>query len=163
GTRKKLGWTAPAFEIPSDILSAWRTAGQRSVPLHKAWQARLAALPAERRAAFTRRMDRNIDIAQLDGSVRAVKEKLAASPKEMATRAASEFTLEALVPALPELIGGSADLTGSNNTKPKGMTVLSAADYGGRFIHYGVREHGMASAMNGMALHGGIIPYSGTF
>ena len=95
--------------------------------------------------------------------MRAVKEKLAAAPKEIATRTASESALEALTAAVPEMIGGSADLTGSNNTKPKGMTVLSAADYGGRFIHYGIREHGMAAAMNGMALHGGVIPYSGTF
>jgi transketolase len=95
--------------------------------------------------------------------VRSVKEKLAAAPKEIATRAASETALEALAAAVPEMVGGSADLTGSNNTKPKGMTVLSAADFSGRFIHYGVREHGMAAAMNGMALHGGVIPYSGTF
>jgi transketolase len=105
------------------------------------------------------------DIAKprLQAAVNGVKEKLAAQPKEMATRAASEFALEALVPALPQMIGGSADLTGSNNTKIKGMSVLSAADYAGRFIHYGVREHGMAAAMNGMARHGGVIPYSGTF
>src|SRR5260370_19352470 len=96
-------------------------------------------------------------------AVRAVKEKLAAAPKEIATRSASEIALEAMTAALPEMLGGSADLTGSNNTKPKGMTVFAAADYGGRFIHYGVREHAMACAMNGMALHGGILPYSGTF
>jgi transketolase len=92
-----------------------------------------------------------------------VKEKLAAQPKEIATRTACEFALESLIPALPELIGGSADLTGSNNTRTKGMKAISAADFSGRFIHYGVREHGMAAAMNGMTLHGGIIPYSGTF
>ena len=163
GARKNLGWTTPAFEIPSDILSAWRSAGQRSVPAHRAWEARLAALPAGERAEFTRRMDRKIDSAGLDRAVRAVKEKLSATPKEIATRAASELALESLVPALPELIGGSADLTGSNNTKPKGMTLLSAAAPAGRFIHYGVREHGMAAAMNGMALHGGVVPFSGTF
>jgi transketolase len=100
---------------------------------------------------------------ELAAAVRAAKEKLAATPKEIATRAASESALEDLTAAVPEMIGGSADLTGSNNTRPKGMAVLSAADYSGRFIHYGVREHGMASAMNGMSLHGGIIPYSGTF
>jgi transketolase len=100
---------------------------------------------------------------KLAAAVQNVKEKLAAAPKEIATRAASEFALDALVPTVPEMIGGSADLTGSNNTKIKGMKVLSAADYGGRFIHYGVREHGMAAAMNGLALHGGVIPYSGTF
>ena len=100
---------------------------------------------------------------KLSAAVAAVKQKLAETPKEIATRAASEFALEALTPALPEMIGGSADLTGSNNTRTKAMKALSAADYAGRFIHYGVREHGMAAAMNGMALHGGIIPYSGTF
>jgi transketolase len=92
-----------------------------------------------------------------------VKQKLAEAPKEIATRSASEFALEALTVALPEMIGGSADLTGSNNTRTKAMKAISAADYSGRFINYGVREHGMAAAMNGMALHGGIIPYSGTF
>jgi len=99
----------------------------------------------------------------LADAVRGIKEKLAAQPKEIATRTACELALESLIPALPEMIGGSADLTGSNNTRIKGMKAISAADFSGRFIHYGVREHGMAAAMNGMALHGGIIPYSGTF
>jgi transketolase len=99
----------------------------------------------------------------LNGAIRAVKESLAASPKEIATRTACEFALESLIPAVPEMIGGSADLTGSNNTRTKSMKAMSASDYSGRFIHYGIREHGMAAAMNGMALHGGIIPYSGTF
>ena len=96
-------------------------------------------------------------------AVAGAKQKLAQAPKEIATRAASELALDTLTVALPEMIGGSADLTGSNNTRAKGMKVLDAADYSGTFIHYGVREHGMAAAMNGMALHGGIIPYSGTF
>jgi transketolase len=100
---------------------------------------------------------------KLASAVRAVKEKLAAEPKEIATRVASEQALEVLTVAVPEMIGGSADLTGSNNTRTKAMKAMSAADYGARFIHYGVREHGMAAAMNGMALHGGVIPYSGTF
>ena len=95
--------------------------------------------------------------------MRDVKQKLAAAPKEIATRTACEFALDALTAALPEMVGGSADLTGSNNTRTKAMKAMSAADYSGRYIHYGVREHGMAAAMNGMALHGGIIPYSGTF
>ena len=101
--------------------------------------------------------------AKLAEAVQAVKKSLAEAPKEIASRTASEFALETLVPAIPEMVGGSADLTGSNNTQTKSMKAMSAADYGGRFIHYGIREHGMASAMNGMALHGGIIPYSGTF
>jgi len=92
-----------------------------------------------------------------------MKESLAQTPKDIATRAASELALDALTTALPEMIGGSADLTGSNNTRAKAMKVLKAPDYSGTFIHYGVREHGMAAAMNGMALHGGVIPYSGTF
>ena len=100
---------------------------------------------------------------KLASAVRAVKQTLATTPKEIATRIASEQALEAITAAVPEMIGGSADLTGSNNTRAKSMKVLSASDYAGRFIHYGVREHGMAAAMNGMALHGGIIPYSGTF
>jgi transketolase len=100
---------------------------------------------------------------KLAGAVRAVKERLAAEPREIATRIASESALEALTAAVPEMIGGSADLTGSNNTRAKGMTALSATNYGGRFIHYGIREHGMAAAMNGMTLHRGVIPYSGTF
>ena len=92
-----------------------------------------------------------------------MKQQLAQAPKEIATRAASEFALEALTVALPEMVGGSADLTGSNNTRTKAMKAMTLSDYSGTFIHYGVREHGMAAAMNGMALHGGIIPYSGTF
>jgi transketolase len=163
GARQKLGWHEPPFQIPADVLARWRQAGERSKPTHAAWNRRLASLDAIQRGEFERRMRGDIAADKLAAAVRAVKEKLAAAPKEIATRAASEFALEALVPALPEMIGGSADLTGSNNTKTKSMKVLSAADYGGRFIHYGVREHGMAAAMNGMALHGGIIPYSGTF
>jgi transketolase len=161
--RKKLGWSAGPFEVPAEIRDAWRAAGQRSQPAHAAWRGRLAALPAETRAEFERRMSGELPAAALAAAVLDVKQKLAAAPQSIATRAASEFALEHLAPAVPEMIGGSADLTGSNNTRPKGMAAFSAATPAGRFIHYGVREHGMASAMNGMALHGGIIPYSGTF
>jgi transketolase len=162
--RQKLGWSAPAFEIPPAIRAQWRMAGERGRPARLAWQARLAALPAEKRAEFERRVFGSaLPEKKLAAAVHEVKEKLAQAPKEMATRAASEFALEALTAALPEMVGGSADLTGSNNTRTKAMAVLSAADYAGRFIHYGVREHAMAAAMNGMALHGGVIPYSGTF
>jgi transketolase len=163
GARAKLGWNEPAFHIPPDVRELWRKAGQRSHGERRAWTERLKGLAPERRAEFERRLRGDMARGKLTQTVRGVKEKLAAAPKDVATRAASEFALDALVPALPELVGGSADLTGSNNTRPKGMSVLSAADYSGRFIHYGVREHGMAAAMNGMALHGGIIPYSGTF
>jgi transketolase len=161
--RKALGWSDPAFVIPADVRDAWRQAGARSQPAHAAWKGRVAALAPEMRAEFERRLRGAAGESRLAATVRDLKQKLAASPQEVATRRASEIALESLVPALPELLGGSADLTGSNNTRPKGMTVLSASDYAGRFIHYGVREHGMAAAMNGLALHGGIIPYSGTF
>ena len=161
--RQKLGWTAPPFEIPRPILDQWRTAGARGRPARLAWQQRIAALPAEKRAEFERRTGGVLPGKKLAAAVRDIKEALAQTPKEIATRAASELALGVLAAALPEMIGGSADLTGSNNTLAKGMKVLNAADYAGRFIHYGVREHGMAAAMNGMTLHGGIIPYSGTF
>ncbi len=163
GARERLGWTSPAFEVPADVLASWRSAGQRAAGHHQAWKQRLAALPVEKRAQFERRLSGKIEADKLAAAVRGLKETFAKTPKEIATRAASELALDALVPAIPELVGGSADLTGSNNTKTKGMAVMSSAAYGGRFIHYGVREHGMAAAMNGMALHGGMIPYSGTF
>jgi transketolase len=162
GAREKLGWSEPAFQIPAEVLTQWRAAGQRSKAAHKDWDKRLAALPADKRAEFERRMRGNLP-GTLNAAVRAVKESLAKEPKEIATRTASEFALESLIPAVPEMVGGSADLTGSNNTRTKSMKAMSAGDFSGRFIHYGVREHGMAAAMNGMALHRGIIPYSGTF
>jgi transketolase len=163
GARERLGWAEPAFVIPAEVRETWRSAGRAGAAAHQAWRERLNAAAGSRRSEFERRIRGELPKDELTAAVRSVKEKLAAAPKDVATRAASETALEALTAAVPEMIGGSADLTGSNNTKPKGMTVLSAADYSGRFIHYGVREHGMAAAMNGIALHGGIIPYSGTF
>jgi transketolase len=162
GAREKLGWSYPPFEIPSDVLNWWRAAGQRSKSAHKAWDERLAALPVEKRGEFARRINGDLPFT-LDDTVRKFKQELANAPKEIATRIASQNALEALTAAIPEMVGGSADLTGSNNTRPKGMKEMSASDYSGRFIHYGIREHGMASAMNGLALHRGVIPYSGTF
>jgi transketolase len=162
GARERLGWNEPPFQIPADILTMWRAAGQRAKAAHKDWDKRVAAMPADKRADFERRMRGDLP-GTLNAAVRQVKETLAKEPKEIATRIACEFALESLIPAVPEMVGGSADLTGSNNTRTKSMKAMSAADYSGRFIHYGIREHGMAAAMNGMALHGGIIPYSGTF
>jgi transketolase len=161
--RKNLGWSEPPFVVPADVRELWRQASLRSQAVRAAWTGRVAALAPDVRAEFERRLRGEAAQSRLAATVREIKQKLAASPQEVATRRASEIALESLVPALPELLGGSADLTGSNNTRPKGMSVLSAEDYSGRFIHYGVREHGMASAMNGLALHGGLIPYSGTF
>jgi transketolase len=162
GAREKLGWTFAPFEIPTAIREAWRAAGARGKPARLAWKERLAGSDPLHHAEFERRLRGELS-ELLPGAVRALKEKLAEAPKEIATRSASELALESLTAALPEMLGGSADLTGSNNTRTKAMKVLDAANYSGTFIHYGVREHGMAAAMNGMALHGGIIPYSGTF
>src|SRR5438874_4136861 len=126
GARERLGWTAPPFEVPSDIRGLWRDAGQRSVSLYRAWNERLAALAPAQRAEFERRIAGRAETERLAAVVRSVKEKLAAAPKEIATRVASELALDALMPALPELVSGSADLTGSNNTKPKALPVLAA-------------------------------------
>ena len=162
GARKALGWSEPPFEVPADVRALWRTAGKRGQQTHAAWSQRVQALAADKRADFERRLAGKLP-AEFAAAVQSVKKTLAAAPQEIASRIASERTLEAITAAVPEMIGGSADLTGSNNTRTKAMKAMSASDYAARFIHYGVREHGMAAAMNGMALHGGIIPYSGTF
>jgi transketolase len=163
GARDRLGWTSPPFVVPADIRDGWRAAGQRGRPARLAWEKRVLNLAADRRAEFNRRLAGDLPEEALGAAVRALKEKLAAAPKEIATRAASELALAALTAAVPEMVGGSADLTGSNNTQPKGLAAMSAVQPAGRFIHYGVREHAMAAAMSGMALHRGVIPFSGTF
>ena len=163
GARVHLDWAHTPFEIPADILKAWRTAGSRSQGVRAEWNKKLAAIEPAKRAEFERRMKGELPKQSLAAAMKSLKESLVATPKDIASRAASEFALEALVPAVPEMVGGSADLTGSNNTRTKSMKAMSAADFSGRFINYGIREFGMAAAMNGMALHGGVIPYSGTF
>jgi len=162
GAREKLGWSEAPFQIPADVLTQWRAAGQRSKATRAAWDKRLATQPADKRAEFERRMKGDLPGA-LNAAIRSLKEKLHGEPKEIATRTACEFALESIIPAVPEMIGGSADLTGSNNTRTKSMKAITPTDFSGRFVHWGIREHGMAAAMNGMVLHGGIIPYSGTF
>ncbi len=158
GAREKLGWKAAPFEIPADVAASWARAGARGAEARKAWEARLAAHPA--RAEFERRMAGKLP----EGfSLAAFKAKLLADAKPVASRKASEMALDAINAQVPETIGGSADLTGSNNTRSSGQAVLDAANPGGRYIHYGIREFGMAAAMNGLALHGGVIPYGGTF
>jgi transketolase len=160
GAREKLGWSYPPFVVPDPILAAWRTIGQRGRPAFEAWQKRHAA-HAER-AEFDRRIGGDL-LTAADLAINAVKKSVSAEAPKLATRQSSLKVLEALAPVLPELLGGSADLTGSNNTKAKDMAPVTAQTYGGNYIYYGVREHGMAAAMNGLALHGGIIPYGGTF
>ncbi|MFD1695682.1 transketolase [Roseibium aestuarii] len=162
GTRAALNWTYEPFEIPSDILDAWRIAGLRSAHAHKDWQKRFAAVDAETRAEFERRNRGDLP-AGFEKAVLDYKKQLAEDQPKMATRKASEAVLTVLNEVVPETIGGSADLTGSNNTKTKQTAPVTPDDFSGRYIHYGIREHGMAAAMNGMALHGGVIPYAGGF
>ncbi len=159
--RIAMGWTAPPFVIPDEIADAWRRAGRRGASPRRAWENRLKAHPA--RAEFERAVVRGDLPEDAFVALAAHIDKLAAEPADNATRSWSGAALEALIPAVPEMIGGSADLTGSNNTITKNMAAFDEPHYAGRYVHYGVREHGMAAAMNGMALHGGVIPYSGTF
>ena len=158
--RERLGWSHPPFEIPAEILKAWRAAGARNRGTREAWEKRLAA--SDQRATFERQMAGKLP----DGwqaAVAAFKAKVVAEAPNLATRVSSQQTLDVLAAAIPEMIGGSADLTGSNNTKAKSQNPVTPHDFSGAYIHYGVREHGMAAAMNGIALHGGLIPYGGTF
>lgn len=161
-TREKLGWPHAPFDVPEDILGAWRAAGRRANAERQAWNGRLSALASDQRANFERTIAGDLP-AGFDAAIEDYKKELAADPPKLATRQASQKTLNVLSKAVPELIGGSADLTGSNLTLAEGMEAVSADNYNGTHIYYGVREHGMAAAMNGMALHGGFIPYGGTF
>jgi transketolase len=159
-TKQALGWDAPPFTVPDDLVAAWRAAGARGAPQRRAWLRRLAHHPL--RGEFERATSGRLPDA-FPAALAALKAELITIRPKLATRQASQKTLEALVPAVPELIGGSADLTSSNLTEVRGMATVGPGSYAGRYIHYGVREHGMAAAMNGMARHGGIIPYGGTF
>ena len=159
-TREKLGWPHAPFVVPDAVVAAWRAIGRRGEAARLGWEQRLKGLPGS--AALKRALAGDIPaeaLAALDAHIA----KVAAAAPAMATRAASGEALAALVPAIPEMMGGSADLTGSNNTFVKGMAVFDAPDYAGTYVNYGVREHAMAAAMNGLALHGGVIPYGGTF
>ena len=162
GTRETLNWPHEPFEVPSDILDAWRIAGLRSAHAHKDWQKRFNDADTETRAEFERRNRGDLP-AGFEQAFLDYKKKLAEEQPTMATRKASEAVLGVINGVIPETIGGSADLTGSNNTKTAQTNPVTPDDFSGRYIHYGIREHGMAAAMNGMALHGGLIPYSGGF
>jgi len=162
GTREALGWASPPFEIPADILEAWRAAGARGKSESAAWDGRLAAAPTDIRARFEREQRGELP-EDWEKTLGAFKKRMLDEEPKLATRVASSKVLESLTEVVPELVGGSADLTGSNNTKTSLQDVVSAGKFGGSYIHYGVREHAMAAAMNGLALHGGIVPYGGTF
>jgi transketolase len=160
--RIELNWPHDPFVVPDDILAAWRRAGSRGKTARTEWQSRVDAMPSDAKAAF----ESALSGALPDGwetAFESFKETLIAEQPKIATRQASQKTLDALAAIIPNLAGGSADLTGSNLTKAAGMTPVAANDFSGGYIYYGVREHGMAAAMNGIALHGGLIPYGGTF
>ena len=161
GARAKLGWASEPFVVPGDILGAWRSAGARGGADHAAWVERVKAM-GEQQPEFLRLI--SCELPQgWEKAITAFKKKTSAELPKVATRQSSETVLNVLAPLIPELIGGSADLTGSNNTKAAGMKPITATDFSGRYIYYGVREHGMAAAMNGISLHGGFVPYGGTF
>jgi len=157
GARQALGWPYAAFELPEAVLAAWRSVGRRGAAARQAWE--------DRARASARRPDADTPIGSqaLETAIAAIKAEFLATPPKIATRVASQKVLEQLVPALPALIGGSADLTTSNGTRTKHHKPITAQDFSGNYLHWGVREHAMAAAMNGMALHGGIVPYGGTF
>jgi transketolase len=161
-TRDALGWRHEAFSVPPDILDSWRQIGVQNRRERDAWQARHDVLDETTREEFDRVVSGALPSGWADALL-ALKKKLAADPPKIATRQASKNTLDVLAAALPELVGGSADLTGSNLTKAAGMAPVTAEDASGRYIYYGVREHAMGAVMNGMALHGGFIPFGGTF
>lgn len=163
GARKALNWPHAPFEIPSDVLEMWRDVGAKGAALQEEWQGKFEKKKDALQAEFTAAMRGEIDEAALDEAISKLKQDLFDEPVKEATRKSSGNTLERLVDAVPALIGGSADLTGSNLTKTKQLEPIGRDDFKGRYVYYGVREHGMCAAMNGMTLHGGVVPYGGTF
>ncbi len=163
GAKEKLGISLEPFSVPDDVLKSWREAGSRGAGARKEWEQRFATLSNRKRAEFDRRL-RHERPAALAKTFKAHKEALLKTPQNIATRKSSESTIDAIVTAMPmEFLAGSADLTGSNNNKAKSATNFSAKTPKGRFVHYGIREHGMAAAMNGIFLHGGFAPNGATF
>ena len=156
------GWTTGPFEVPADVKSAWENIGKRGVETRRAWEERFDAMPRAKREEFNRALAGDAP-KKLSATIKAFKKQMSESAPKLATRASSEKTLEVLNPLYSETVGGSADLTGSNNTKTADLGVFDVDNRGGRYVYWGIREHGMAAAMNGMALHGGMRPYGGTF
>jgi transketolase len=161
--KKALGWNYGPFEVPDDVLQAWRNVGKQGASAHAEWRGRFEAKPDAVRQEFIRRVIDRKRPENLADVIHTLKEKLVAEPPTIATRKASEMALEVLVPLMPELLLGSADLTPSNNTRVKGLKDVTPGDFTGRYIHYGIREMGMAAAMNGISTHGGFAPAGGTF
>jgi len=162
GTREKLNWPYEPFDVPASILETWRNAGKQGASAVEAWKSRLGALSTEQQQRFNRTIDGELG-ADFSPAMSKLRDELANEAPALATRQASQRVLETINQVLTETIGGSADLTGSNNTRTGELTTVAADSFDGRFIHYGIRELGMAAIMNGMALHGGVIPYSGMF
>jgi len=160
--RQALGWPWPPFEIPAEVAAAWRAVGARGAEPYRRWRQALGRLEPKLRAEFERASAGRLPARWQEAALAAKRHFLESKPK-LATRQASKLVLDRLVPAIPELIGGSADLTGSNGTQADDMPVIKPGDFSGRYIHYGVREHAMAAAMSGMALHRGVVPYGGSF
>jgi transketolase len=161
-TKDAYGWPGGPFEVPKDIKAWWESLGARGAKAHADWAARMAALAPAKQYEFNRIFALEAP-AKLSATIRVIKKQAAADAQKLATRTASEKVLVAVNPILTETFAGSADLTGSNNTKTADLGIFGPEDRSGRYMHWGIREHGMAAAMNGMALHGGIRPYSGTF
>ena len=161
-TKAIYGWSHPAFVIPQDVQDAWRAIGARGKAARTDWEERFAQMTDNRRGEFTRVMDGDTP-KKLSARIKALKKQISDEAPKVATRKSSEMVLEVINPIMPETIGGSADLTGSNNTLTKDLGTFNPSNRKGRYVYYGIREHGMAAAMNGMALHGGIRPYGGTF
>ncbi|WP_404819057.1 transketolase [Xinfangfangia pollutisoli] len=161
-TKDLYGWAGGAFEIPAEVKAWWESLGAKGAKARADWEARLAALPGAKRAEFLRIFSGEVP-SKLYSAIRGVKKAAAEAGAKMATRSASEKVLAAVNPVMVETFGGSADLTGSNNTKTGDLGVFTPEDRKGRYMYWGIREHGMAAAMNGLALHGGVRPYGGTF
>ncbi len=160
--KEAYGWPHGAFEVPVEVKSAWEAIGAQGAQERSAWEARLASLSKSKQDQFTRAYALDAP-KKLSATVKSFKKEMSATAPKLATRAASEKALQVLNPVLPETVGGSADLTGSNNTKTSDLGVFDLDSRAGRYVYWGIREHGMAAAMNGMALHGGLRPYGGTF
>ncbi len=156
------GWTYGPFEVPADLKAQWEAIGARGAADRAEWEARLASVSDRKQEEFNRIFERGVP-KRLSATIRALKKQISEEAPKVATRKSSEMVLDVINPIMPETVGGSADLTGSNNTLTGDMGVFDIDNRSGRYIHWGVREHGMAAAMNGMALHGGVRPYGGTF